>query len=199
MAKVEIETELYITLDDFPDYEIMKTYPHTIRKRKNKRRIKSRNNDRKNSTEDNYYERITLNNRNQYVHRIIATQFIPNPNGYKFVDHINRIRCDNRVENLRWVSASDNNRNKTSSKNIECNYVSSLSENKIEIERYGEHHLEFYYYDDGKFYYYTGKQYRELNMNVDKRSGAYYVNALDIHNKRIHIYLNKFKKLYGLI
>lgn len=43
-----------------------------------------------------------------YVHRIVATSFLDNPNGYKYVDHINTVRHDNRAENLRWVSIAEN-------------------------------------------------------------------------------------------
>lgn len=37
------------------------------------------------------------------VYRLVATAFIPNPNGYDTVDHINHDRQDNRVENLQWL------------------------------------------------------------------------------------------------
>ena len=50
-------------------------------------------------------------NKHHYIHRLVALTFIPNPNNLTDVDHINRIRGDNRVENLRWVSSSDNHRN----------------------------------------------------------------------------------------
>ena len=45
------------------------------------------------------------------VHRIIATTFIPNPENKPFIDHINSVKDDNRVENLRWCTSVENAHN----------------------------------------------------------------------------------------
>ncbi len=42
------------------------------------------------------------------VHRIIAETFIPNPNNYDSVDHIDRNKHNNHVENLRWCTKDEN-------------------------------------------------------------------------------------------
>ncbi len=45
------------------------------------------------------------------VHRLVASAFIDNPNNLPETDHINTIKNDNRVENLRWASRSSNQLN----------------------------------------------------------------------------------------
>lgn len=46
-----------------------------------------------------------------YIHRLVATAFLPNPIEYPCIDHVNTIKTDNRVENLRWCTFLQNNLN----------------------------------------------------------------------------------------
>lgn len=50
--------------------------------------------------------------RNHRVHRLVAEAFIPNPDNLPEVDHIDKNRQNNSVENLRWASGSSNTRNR---------------------------------------------------------------------------------------
>ena len=97
------------TLKEDNDYEICKTYPYQIRRKSNKYIISEfENNDG--------YIICTLNQEQFRKHRLIAIQWIPNPDNLPEVDHINHIRSDNHIENLRWVTRSENNKNKVHSR-----------------------------------------------------------------------------------
>ena len=49
----------------------------------------------------------------KFIHRLIAECFIPNPDKKPCVDHINRLRIDNHISNLRWVTQAENDLHKT--------------------------------------------------------------------------------------
>lgn len=83
------------------------------------------------------------------LHRIVATLFIPNPENKKCVDHINGVRDDNRIENLRWCSHKENSNFELAKQNVskgrkgKClgkdnpNYGKKWSEErKIEFSKY---------------------------------------------------------------
>lgn len=47
------------------------------------------------------------------VHRVVAKAFVPMIEGKNVVDHINRDKTNNSVQNLRWTDTSQNNRNRS--------------------------------------------------------------------------------------
>ena len=62
------------------------------------------------------YPRVMLYNdthtKKCYIHDLVATAFLPNPEGKLEIDHKNHIRTDNRMENLQWATHSENAQNK---------------------------------------------------------------------------------------
>jgi hypothetical protein len=66
----------------------------------------------KQKKETNGYMRICLSSNGKaktyLVHRIVATAFIENKDSKPYVNHIDSNRSNNLVENLEWVTASEN-------------------------------------------------------------------------------------------
>lgn len=75
-------------------------------------------------------------NKNYMIHRVVAELFIPNPDNKKCIDHINTIRTDNRVENLRWCTIKENNNNPlTIQKYKQSNRKNAKIANKISAKK----------------------------------------------------------------
>jgi len=68
-----------------------------------------------------YYRIQLVNNKGKpissYIHRLVAENFIDNPENKPCVDHIDRNPSNNNICNLRWVTHSENMQNKGMSKN----------------------------------------------------------------------------------
>ena len=78
------------------------------------------------------YLRVKLCNNGKpkdfYIHRLLGLHYIPNPHNYSEIDHIDRNRKNNSIDNLRWVTKTMNNQNK-----------GLLKSNKLQI-KYISHH-----------------------------------------------------------
>jgi hypothetical protein len=99
--------EYWKTVKNFPDYEVS-----TLGNVRGKKRMKNLKFD---YTDNGGYCRVKLR-RNNFcqkfvVHRLVAQEFIGDITNF-VVDHVNRIRTDNRLENLRIVNQYENCKNK---------------------------------------------------------------------------------------
>lgn len=56
------------------------------------------------------YDSVVLDGQTVTIHRLVAQAFLGNPRGKKVVHHKNKIRHDNRVENLEWTTHGENNK-----------------------------------------------------------------------------------------
>ena len=69
------------------------------------------------------------------LHRLIAEAFIPNPQNKPFIDHINTIRDDNRISNLRWCTAKENCNNPLSLKHTRESSKIAFNKESVRKER----------------------------------------------------------------
>ena len=187
---------MYEVLRDFENYEISPEYPHEIinvitgKIAKETLDIKSG------------YIKVRLKHKSYYKHRIIAFQFIPNDDQKRrFVDHINHIRTDNRIENLRWVTPSENpsenNRNRSGYKKP-YEFVDELPEESISVNHYNDHVFENLYYFDNEFYLFNGIKFRKLHKKPKKTSGKFTVITKDDEGKTVFISNTIFKMYYNI-
>ena len=158
----------------------------------------------------NGYSSVNLNGIPYKKHILVAKQFIPNPNNFPQVDHINHDRSDYHLSNLRWVTASQNLYNKSFYKGVQYEFVDDLPEDSIKVLFYETRteHLEF---EDNKYYYYHNEEndedifygridettYKILHIN-ENRTGTKYVSMRDINNKNIAVCINRFKYQHTL-
>jgi len=56
------------------------------------------------------------------IHRLIALHYIPKIEGKYMIDHIDRDKSNNHINNLRWVNRSENGINSGVSKNKKLNH-----------------------------------------------------------------------------
>lgn len=65
------------------------------------------------------YKFVSLNGKGYKIHRLVALAFIPNPNKLPQVDHLDENKGNNDVSNLRWVTASENQRHSAHQKSCQ--------------------------------------------------------------------------------
>ena len=93
----------------------------------------------------------TESQKNKKIHRLIAEAFVPNPDNKPCIDHINTIKTDNSISNLRWCTTKENNNNP----------------NTI-VKKFGEHISQ-----DGR------RRISEANRNNERMSKKVYQYTLD--------------------
>ncbi|CAL6096404.1 Conserved_hypothetical protein [Hexamita inflata] len=180
------------TIEGFPRYSI-NTAGEIFDTKKNKEITQTLNTDG--------YMRVRLVNENnkrftKYVHRLLAEAFIPNPLGLPEVDHSSNQRNDNNLKNLRWVSRSENQKNKNrNGRNDDLfEFVDNLPEDAVEVEFYSGHELQDFYYSESqnKMFFNNGIRIRILIPRIQGKC-LYYL-CFDRFNKRVSISLTRLQK-----
>lgn len=137
------------------------------------------------------YKGIRISGKIYKVHRLVGETYIPNPENKPEIDHINRNPSDNRVENLRWATRTENNRNTRANDACASRYGAHKYEDLKDYNRKRtarwirtdsgrascEKYLEKYWQThkavrcaDGKYHKMTNERAEELlKLNVSER------------------------------
>ena len=165
------------------NYEINTEYPYKIRRVGSEKPIKE-------SIHNTGYIRCHLDLKDYRKHRLIAIQWLDNPNNFDYIDHCDRNKLNNHISNLRWIDNSGNQKNNSSYKGIEAQYVNELPLKYKSILKYGEHEFKDYFIDeDNIIYQWNGVQYRIIKQHTE-RNFQYY-NLRDVNKKQVKAYLTK--------
>lgn len=126
-----------------------------------------------------------------FYHTIIVKMFIkPDYDSKKEeIDHLDRNRTNNSIENLCVVSRSDNNRNRSSNKGKLFNFVDNIG-NYLVIN---EEAKIYYSLDYDKFFMFINqtKKYKELRENLHN---GYPCIIYTYNNKRYEFRTTRFRK-----
>ena len=120
------------------------------------------------------YEVISIRGNKVLLHRVIAQQFIDNPDPEHLVevDHIDHIRDNNILENLRWVTKEENLRNRA---RWTCDPVEWFDETvdvAMEIRWYNGFQFSNYFFDGERVITPArGSRHNFRVVNINKNNG----------------------------
>ena len=126
--------EIWKTIEDYPNYEVSSF--GNIKNKTTNKILKSSLNC------SGYYRYTLINNIKQktvLAHRIVAETFIQNPENKPTVNHKDRNKINNNLENLEWATHLEQNLHKSKSKIIRCyalNVTRICSKTNIILESY---------------------------------------------------------------
>ncbi len=167
------------------NYEINVNYPHVIRRISDKREVIERL--------GNDYVRVTLGNLFTGKHRVIATQWVPNPDELPEVDHVNHDRSDNHINNLKWCSRVNNLVDRLPFKCQPIKYVIKMPTDVVKIDSYNgiKFNKYVYSYEHHRVISVKGKRFVALTVNND---GVENISLYDVNRKSHFFSWTKLQK-----
>jgi len=156
---------------DIPNYEGIYKISNLGRIMNSKNRILTT------KTTGNYNHIILCKNgsrKNFTIHKLVAMAFIPNPNNYSCINHINENSRDNRVDNLEWCTQTYNINYGARTKKV-------IEKQSIKISQYDL---------DGNYI----RDWNCINDAIREYNNYHIVNVLKGNRKKASGYIWKYKE-----
>ena len=119
------------------------------------------------------------------VHRLVALAFLPVVEGKAFVDHIDRDKMNNNASNLRWATASENQRNRDCNRLLSCGNVAYDLLSRCETSFVFQYKLLHHPVQDVKTLYALcksiGSSYNKLAQKLEIYGEAHTIGAWCIY------------------
>lgn len=137
----------------------------------------------------NDYLHVEINGIDFPIHRVIATQWIPNPARLPIVDHIDGKPMNNHISNLRWVSKSDNSRNIHSIKGQQIELLSDVPDSCKPLDIYNNERFDNVYIDimTKDVYVFNGISFKRLSTSSTSKGNYVLVDNYYKQKRRVYV------------
>ena len=176
-------------LTDFEnDYEVETEPPQRIRRKRDGLILKLTLN------KMSGYVSVRLNGKPYLYHRILAKHFIPNPENLPEVDHADRDKANNSLDNLRWVNRSQNMSNRSKYTLQKRQYIDHAPNDITEIRTFND--VE---YDENRYFFCYENDRVVQRVNDHKwqwlaqtpQNGYLIISMRDTNGRYHHVYAHK--------
>ena len=176
-------------LTDFEDdYEVETEPPHRIRRKRDGLMLKTT------LQKASGYVLVSLNGNTYKYHRILAKHFIPNPDELPEVDHVDRNKANNTLENLRWVTRSQNLSNRSKFTRQKREFLDHAPNDITEIREFND--VE---YAENKYFFCFENDRVVMRVNDHKwqwlaqspHNGYLRISMRDINGRYHQVYMHK--------
>lgn len=100
-----------------------------------------------------------------FIHRLVATAFVENPNNYNIVNHLDESRNNNSAENLEWTTNERNLRYGTATKRMAEKLRGRIGKNS-------SHHRDIVCVDTGEIFHGSGEINRKYGISTKNISSC---------------------------
>ena len=147
-------------------YSICKEYPYQIIYTNTKRVVKVH-------TSYNEYKTVSIGGKTYGLHKVIAEQWLDNPNKCTEVNHKDGNRSNNKLDNLEWITHSDNLKQREKFTRRKFEFIDELPTTAEQLDKYKDIEYDRYWFD-----------YNSEKLIIKAKNGRYrYVNFSDNRGK----------------